>query len=194
MNCPGRKNGLRLACLKCNSKCHISALSDKAKTTSLYTSLEISQNSDETYILPVVQITFSNGARRMAINCIPDTGSQRSYFSSNNTYFLKSSKGQIKEVRLPLNTYTNRSTKNFQLVELKIGFGDGKETTRPVIVNKTFNIPYYLRSIEKNLKQRNSKFAFTFSRHNNEIKILGLIGVNLFEHLDNLKIIDCVRG
>ena len=44
--CTGRKNRLRLACLKCNSKCHISALCDKPKTTSLYTSLEISQRND----------------------------------------------------------------------------------------------------------------------------------------------------
>ena len=91
--CTGRKNRLRLACLKCNSKCHISALCDKPKTTSLYTSLEISQRNDETYILPEVQITFSNGVRRMAVNCTLDTGSQRSYFTDNITYYLKSSKG-----------------------------------------------------------------------------------------------------
>ena len=113
---------------------------DKPKTTSLYTSLGISKNNDETYILPVVQITFSNGAWRVAVNCILDTGSQRSYFSCNITNYLKSSKGQTKEERLPLNTYTSRSTKNFQLVELKIGFNDGKETIHLVLVynNSTF--------------------------------------------------------
>ena len=129
--------------------------------------LGISQNNDETYILPVVQITFSNGARRMAVNCILDTGSQRSYVSNNIIYYLKPSKGQIKEVRLPLNTDNSRSTKDSQLAELKIGFGDGKETTHCILVDKEFNIPYqlpHLRSIEKNLKQHNSKFAFTFSR------------------------------
>ena len=155
----GRKNWLRLASLKCNSKCHISALCDKPKTTSLYTCVGISQNNnDETYILPVVQITFSNGAGRMSVNRILDTGGQRSFFSSNITNYLKPSRGQIKEVRLPLNTYTSRSTKNFRLVELKIGFGDEKETTRPVLVDKEFNILYrfpHLRSIEKNLKQCN---------------------------------------
>ena len=135
-NCPGRKNGLRLVCLKCNSKHHISTLCDKPKTTLLYTSLGINQNNDEMYILPIVQITFSNGARRITVNCILDTGSQRSYFSSNITYYLKPSKGQIKEVRLPLNTYRSCSTKNFQLVELKIGFGVKKKTTHPVLVDK----------------------------------------------------------
>ena len=48
--------------------------STEPKTTSLYTNLGISQNNDETYILPVVQITFSNEARRIAVNCILDTG------------------------------------------------------------------------------------------------------------------------
>ena len=89
-----------------------------------------------------------------------------------------------------MNTYTCRTTKKFQLVELKIGFGDGKEATRPVLVDKEFNIPNqfpHLRSIEKNLKQYNSKLAFTFSRHNIKIKISGLIGVDLIEHMDNLK-------
>ena len=163
----------------------------------------ISQNNDETYILPLIQITFSNWADETyilpliqitffngAVNCILDIGSQRFYFSSNITYYLKPGKGQIKEVRLPLNTYTCRSTKNFQFVELKIGFGDEKETTRLVLVDKEFNIPYqfpHLRSIEKNLKQRNSKFAFTFSRHNNKIKISGLIGVDLIERMDTFK-------
>ena len=132
----------------------------------------------------------------MVGNCILDTGSQRSYFSSNITFYLKLSKGQRKEVRLPLNTYTSRSTQNFQFVELKISFSDGKETTRPVLVDKEFNIPYqfqHLRSIEKNLKQRNSKIAFTFTRHKNKIKISGLIGVDLIERMDNLRIIDCMR-
>ena len=58
-------------------------------------------------------------------------------------------------------------------MELNIGFGDGKETTRPVLVDKEFNIPDqfpHLRSIEKNLEQHNSKLAFSFSRHNNKIK------------------------
>ena len=82
-------------------------------------------------------------------------------------------------------------------MELKISYGDGKETTRPVLFDKEFNIPYqfpHLRSIEKNLKQRNSKFAFTFSIHNNKIKISGFIDVDLIERMDNLKIIDCMRG
>ena len=99
--------------------------------------------------------------------CICITAIQH-YFSTNMTYYLKPIKGQIKEVRLPLNPFTSCSVKNFLLVELKIGFGDGKETTRPVLIDKEFNIPYqfpHLKSIEKNLKQHNSKFAFTFSRH-----------------------------
>ena len=82
-------------------------------------------------------------------------------------------------------------------MELKIGFGDGKETTRSVLVDKEFNSPYqfpHLRSIEKNLKQGNSKFAFTFCRHNNKIRISGLIDVDLIERMDNLKIIDCIRS
>ena len=82
-------------------------------------------------------------------------------------------------------------------MELKIGFSDGKETTRLVLVDQEFNIPNqfpHLRSIEKNLKKHNSKFAFTFSRHNNKIKISGLFGVDLIERMDNLKIIDCMRG
>ena len=126
---------------------------------------------------------------KIAVNCIFDTGSQRSYLPTNITYFLKPSEGQIKEVRLPLNTYTSRSTKNFQLVELKIGFGDGKKTTHPILGNKEFNIPYqfpYLRCIGKNLKQCNSKFAFTFSRYINKIKISGLIGVDLIECINRV--------
>ena len=82
-------------------------------------------------------------------------------------------------------------------MELKIGFGDGKEITCPVLVDKEFNIPYqfpHLRSIKKKLKQCNSKFAFTFSRHNNKRKISGLIGVDLIERMNNLKIIDCMRS
>ena len=158
---------------------------------SLYSSLGINQNNDETYILPVIQFRFSHGAR-MAVARIFDTRSQRSYFSSNITYYLKPSKRQIKEVRLPLNIYTSHSTKNFQLVESKIGFGDGKEATRPILIDKEFKIPYrfpHLRSIEKNLKQRNSKFAFTFCRHYNKIKISSFIGVDLIERMDNLKLL-----
>ena len=159
--------------------------------------LRISQNNDETYILPVIQITFSNGSRRMSVKCIIGTGSQRSYFSSNITNYMKPSKGQIKEIRLSLNTYTSYSSKNFQFVELKIDFGDGKERAHSVLVDKKFNIPDqfpHLRSIEKNLKQRNSNFAFTFSRHNNKIKISGLIGVDLIERMDNFKKLLIVWG
>ena len=82
-------------------------------------------------------------------------------------------------------------------MELKIGFNDGKETINPVLVDREFNIPNqfpHLGSIKKNQKQRNSKFAFTFSRHNNKIKISGVIGVDLIERMDNLKISDCMRS
>ena len=82
-------------------------------------------------------------------------------------------------------------------MELKIDFGDGKETVRPVLVDKEFYIPYqfpHLRSIEKYLKQRNSKFAITFNSHNNKIKISGLFGVGLIKRIDDFKIIDCMTG
>ena len=128
----------------------------------------------------------------MDVNSILNTGSPRSYFSSNVNHYVKPSKGQIKSVILPLNTYTSRSTKNFQLEELKIGFGYGKETICLVLVDKEVNIPNqypHLSSIEKNLKQRNLKFAFTFSGHNNKIKISGLFDVDLIERMNNLELL-----
>ena len=83
--CQEIKNELRYAWLRCNSKCYISARCDKDKNTSLYINLGINTNNDETYILPLLQIPFSSEARKMAIICILDTGSQRSYFLNNIT-------------------------------------------------------------------------------------------------------------
>ena len=74
---------------------------------------------------------------------------------------------QVKEVRLPLNTNMNSSIKKFLLVELKISLGREREVTRPILIDKEFEIPYEfprLRIIEKELRKHKQHLALSQNR------------------------------
>ena len=84
-SCPGQKNNLPRACKFLSSRGHISPLSKKSSDNKgTFVSMHVCTNTgiqEQPYILPIVAITVSRGRRKFRLNCIFDTGSQRTYFS-----------------------------------------------------------------------------------------------------------------
>ena len=83
-SCPGQKNWPPRACKFCSSRGHISPLCKKSsdnKGTSVATHVCTNTGiQEQLYILPIVVITVSRGKRKFRLNCLFDTGSQRTYF------------------------------------------------------------------------------------------------------------------
>ena len=84
-DCLGKRNRLPFKCSLCNSRNHVTPLCDKAeekKNSALSSNVCTSSHSlNQPLILPMVSLSVSKGRQKHNVNCLLDTGSQRSYFS-----------------------------------------------------------------------------------------------------------------
>ena len=84
-DCLGKRNRLPFKCLLCNSRNHVTPLCDKAeekKNSALSINVRNSSHTlNQPFILPMVSLSVSKGRQKHNVNCLLDTGSQRSYFS-----------------------------------------------------------------------------------------------------------------
>ena len=83
-SCPRKKNKLPPVCKFCSSRGHISPHCKKSsdnKGTSVSTHVCTNTGiQEQPYILLIVAITVSWGKSKFRLNCLFDTGSQRTYF------------------------------------------------------------------------------------------------------------------
>ena len=87
-DCYGKANKLPWKCAICKSWGHITPpplcdeadKSDNSSTASTHVCTNTG-TQEQPYILPIVAITVSKGKRKYKLNCLFDTGSQRTYFS-----------------------------------------------------------------------------------------------------------------
>ena len=84
-DCLGKRNRLPFKCSLCNSRNHVTPLCNKAEeeknsalSINVYTSF---RTLNQPFILPMVSLSVSKGRQKYNVNCLLDTGSQRSYFS-----------------------------------------------------------------------------------------------------------------
>ena len=82
-DCQGKQNKLPFKCSLCNSRNHVSPLCDKAeekKNSALSINVcNSSRTLNQPFILPMVSLSVSKGRQKHNVNCLLDTGSQRSW-------------------------------------------------------------------------------------------------------------------
>ena len=76
-HCLGKRGQLK-PCWKCSSNSHAGALCPKEEKTHLNAN-PCFQVGDNQLLLPIVEITIGRGKREYKLNCLLDSGSQRSY-------------------------------------------------------------------------------------------------------------------
>ena len=140
-DCLGKRNRLPFKCSLCNSRNHVTSLCDKAeveKNSALSINVCTSSRTlNQPFILPMVSLSVSKG-RQKHVNCLLDTGSQRSYFSKGLAEKLKSKKYSLTPGGNEVNTFL--STRKKGLEEVVLGIQVDKDRTLPVLVDEDFDI------------------------------------------------------
>ena len=104
-----------------NPEAILPPLCDKAEESvnGLTASTHVCTNTgtqEQPYILPIVAITVSKGKRKYKLNCLFDTGSQRTYFSGQVMKKLGCYKSFLSPVEYAVKTFLGSKTKKLNQV------------------------------------------------------------------------------
>ena len=198
-DCPGKRNSLPFKCSLCNSRNHVTPLCDKAeekKNSAL--SINVCNSSstlNQPFILPMISLSVSKGRQKHNVNCLLDTGSQRSYFHKGVAEKLKCKKHSFTLGDYEVSTFLG--TRKKRLEEVVLGIHVDKDITfhLPVLVDEDFDINLkidHFGEVKKNLNNLKYKLAFT-DNGSDQVRIHGLIGVDIIQFMD-MKTIKCMNG
>ena len=198
-DCLGKRNRLPFKCSLCNSRNHITPLCNKAeeeKNSTLSINVCISSRTlNQLFILPMVSLSVSKGRQKHNVNCLIDTGSQRSYFSKGMAEKLKCKKRSLTPGDYEVNTFLGTRKKRLEEVVLGIQMDKDRTFHLPVLVNEDFDINLnidHFGEVKKNLNNLKYKLAFT-DNGSDHVRVHGLIGVDIIQFMD-VKIIKCMNG
>ena len=141
-DCLGKRNRLPFKCLLCYSRKHVTPLCDKAEEEkNLASSINVctsSRNLNQLFILPMVSLSVTKGRQKHNVNCLLDTGSQRSYFSK--TEKLKCKKHSLTPGDYEVNTFLGTRKKRLKEVVRSIQVDKYRFFHLPVLVDEDFDI------------------------------------------------------
>ena len=198
-DCLGKCNRLPFKCLLCNSRNHVTPLWDKAeeKNNSVLSinMCNSSRTLNQPFILPMVSLSVSKGRQKHNVNCLLDTGSQRSYFSKRVAEKLKCKKPSFTPGDYEVSTFLGTRKKRLEEVVLGIHVNKDRTFHQPVLVDEDFDINLkidHFGEVKKNLNNLKYKLAFT-DNGSDQVRIHGLIGIDIIQFMD-MKTIKCMNG
>ena len=172
-DCYGKANKLPRKCAICKSRGHVTPLCDKAEESvnSSTASTHVCTNTgtqEQPYILPIVAITVSKGKRKYKLNCLFDTGSQRTYFSGQVMEKLGCYKSFLSPVEYVVKTFLGSKTKKLNQVVVGIEVNKGNSLPMSVLIDMNLRFDNF-KSIKNNLLNLNYKLAFLHEK--NDIRV-----------------------
>ena len=193
----GKRNRLPFKCLLCNSRNHVTPLCDKAeekKNSALSINVcNSSRTLNQPFILPMASLSVSKSRQKHNVNCLLDTGSQRSYFSKAVAEKLKCKKHSFTPGDNEVSTFLGTKKR---LEEVVLGILVDKDRTfhLPVLVDEDFDINLnidHFGEVKKNFKNLKYKLAFT-DNGSDQVRVHGLQGVDIIQFMD-MKTIKCMN-
>ena len=140
----------------------------------------------------MVSLSVSKGRQKHNVNCLLDTGSQRSYFSKGVAEKLKCKKHSFTLRDYEVSTFLGPRKKRLEEVVLRIQV----DTFHlPVLVDEDFDINLnidHFGEVKKNLNNLKYKLAF-IDNGSDQVRVHGLIGVDIIQFMD-MKMIKCMNG
>ena len=199
-DCYGKASKLPRKCAICKSRGHVTCLCDKAgeSVNSSTASTHMCTNpgtQEQPYILPIVAITVSKGKRKYKLNCLFDTGSQRTYFSGQVMEKLGCYKSFLSPVEYVIKTFLGSKTKKLNQVVVGIEVNKNNSLPLPVLIDDEFDMNLRFdnfKSIKNNLLNLNYKLAFLHEK--NDIRVHGLLGIDVIQFMKNIKMGDSMKG
>jgi hypothetical protein len=125
-----------------------------------------------------------------------DTGSQRSYISSNILSKLDISFSELPQLSIKLNTFNGSATKIMSEIPISLSF-HSQQFDINFLVEPNFAINMHLPLLSQaisNLKGNNYHLADDFLQHSDSISLYCLLGVDFIQQLKLFEIIKCLHG
>ena len=139
-DCSGNKNKLSFPCKFCKSRTHISAMCNTTNhKDDIHTNVCINAGIQENlYLLPIVSITVGHGKNKCSINCLLDTGSQRSYFSKNVLRELNYNVTNLSSTSYEVKTFVSTDVKVLNEVMLNINLNNNRILPLPILIKRFY--------------------------------------------------------
>ena len=186
---------LDYACTSCSSHDHISALCNRFAKVNSNFCVNSASDAGRTFILPTINVKLRHGKAVTSVRCLVDTGSQRSYISSEVLQRLKVSETLLNKTNLIINTFIDAASKQFSETSLSVTLHANKTFLLPFLINDDINLSYTIHG----LKQAHGNIASKYNYHelevnSDEVVLEGLLGVDALQCLGELKIVPCLGG
>src|SRR5215469_4204714 len=159
--CLGNQNNLKYGCYRCQSKSHIASFCpDKFKEVEQVVNnmcLSLSNRIDNQQVLPTLTIGGFSENRLRRVRALLDTGSQRSYLSSNLVKDLFSNFNSFNTEKYEIRTFIGTESKQFKQICLGLKIDQGKNYTLPFLVDDSLKFQYDIQNLTsaiKNLKDK----------------------------------------
>ena len=188
---------MKFPCTICDSKSHISGLCGDFKPKKLLVNWSINSFSAVTgaLLLPIISILISFNNCSTMVNCLLDTGSQRSYLAGGVANRLNCDYKGVSSKFL-VNTFLDKAYKSFSEIFFSIKvLGTNEYLNLPLLIDQNFNIDFSVEGLSDALKNiKNSYNVPINSFGENSVKLEGLLGVDFIQFLADFRITKCLNG
>ena len=187
-------SSLDFTCNYCEAKDHISALCNRysPKPTGNFC-INSASESGKTFILPTVTVVVGCGTKTTKVNCLLDSGSQRSYLSKDVLQRLNV-KDSSDKTKFLINTFINKAFKQFAETSLIVSMG-GREFLLPILINEDVKIAYVIDGLSQAYANISKKFPqCSLPCKSDEVTLEGLIGIDAIQCLADFELVPCLGG
>lgn len=205
-DCPGNRNELSFPCQICSSKAHIAAVcvsgqqvQSEPSTTSTNLCLNHNHEQNKPYLLPTYTITVGRANNAVQVQCLIDSGSQRSYFSDSVFNAICSDSNLLTPTEFEIKTFIGSERRELCETMLEISLSSNK-INMPVLIDKKMNLKFEVSDIDvalKNIVQNGFNLAdssLSVNCDNSVIKLGGLLGIDILQFLPTFEKVNCMRG
>ena len=194
-NCRGSKEEFR-PCKVCEKKSHYWALCPKGVPTSTSTCMSFARKEQD-LLLPIVEVVVSKNQEKCTFNCLLDTGSQRSYLSSEGAERLNCRYNKMPKLKFNVKTFLEERTKTLGEMPVSIQLGNNTIPSN-ILVDEGLSLDFAVRHLPEAiqaLRVAGYRLAADFSQiQGSTVKVDGLIGVDLIQYMEPLCQISCMKG
>jgi len=184
---------LTYPCLFCKSRAHISALCSKYAPQVVHNHcFNSSHDSNNNFLLPTVKVKLAVGNRVTTVRCLLDTGSQRSYFSSNVLRRLNINN----ETKTDLNvtTFLDNGSRSFSEIAATISVPSERDYVIPVLINENFDLKYCVDGMKTAHDNISRKYKLCDRANRDEVCLDGLLGVDSLQCFSTFELVSCLGG
>ena len=209
--CSGNRGALKYPCKNCSSGGHTTAMCHQPSVNNASNSTVVSRSNNtivdvcfssgltqSPQLLPVICIRLRghNGDNKY-LNFLFDTGSQRSYLSNYALNQLNCKSELMSTVEYEVKTFLGSAKKTLKQLNLDVFYGRHNYHSRLMLVDDDFDISFKIKGLGNaisNLVSKGCNLAALYKENSDDIKVHGLLGVDVIQHLKSMRMISVLNG